>query len=258
MLVNDLEGGSSLFLDCGDGTVAKVIESATSLTPVKGEAGEWSMFEIGYDGDRAVTIAGIRYRLEMLPFAADANVQPIIAFDGTRYAIDVPLCEGLGIRAPRYADIQYEDDLDRRVETLTVQVGGKVITIRSDVQEEYNLGSTQSLDANADGIEDLIITYSDRYGSGREQVGALMLGCMDGGYVVSGSIPLAIDSQGVKAVEGGLMTERATLPDPNDPFTTKHVFLGYRIDPVTLGLHKIVENEEREVAAKILAVRSQE
>lgn len=147
-----------------------------------------------------------------------------------------------------YTNLVHENDPDARLTTLDIRINGDYrIHFAADAQDEYNLGPTAPLDANADGISDLLVYFSDRYGSGRDAYGALLLGCGAGNYVYSGTILLGpAGSPGqIEAVPGGLLVKRIGRPPADDPATVSRFFPGYCFLPKSYRLVPASEHPNR-------------
>lgn len=112
----------------------------------------------------------------------------------------------------------------------------------------------EPLDANGDGVGDLTLHFADRYGSGRDAYGALLLGCGDGAYLHVGTLLLgpAGGRAWVDRVPGGLLVKHDTRWPPEAPGTTSVVFAGYRLLPTTFGTAFVAEGPDRAAVMKAL------
>lgn len=126
-LVHEDRDRTVLSLNCGDGTHASVVRSGVRLHPVEPRGGGWTRFSIGHGGsagDRYVDTGTERYRPLTEPFMDEDREDVVLAFDGARYALDLPVCETLGLRAALLSDFRYaKDDPDDRTLSVAIREG---------------------------------------------------------------------------------------------------------------------------------------
>lgn len=256
-LVSTPDGSTSLYIRCDEKNVFKAIESSTTLLPQKiHKDKKWTPFTL--EEQQSLIISKKHYRLSLLPFQVENNLQPIeINFNDGRYSIDLGNCKALDIQAPLYSTITYEDDSGHRITKLSVQIGKKKHMIRADAQEEFSIDTTEALDANRDGIEDMILYFSEVYGSGREQYAALLLGCGTDAFIFSGRMRVGVAglTYPLKHTENGFIVEEHMLTN-NDPFLKTTLFYqGYYLHPKTLELLPDMRSKNKKKVLQTLTNR---
>ena len=185
------EGGSALYVNCGGGLYYCAVQSAARLQARPAKEGEWASLFIAWEEERSTLIDGRLYWPDLLPFTSKAPADFLIEHNGTTYALPFGYCNALGLWAPRYRfdrKPQGKKKNTEQVSTLYLELAQTKFRINEDAQEEYALGEVYFTDLNADGALDAVLLYEERYGSGREAWGGLLLNCGDDSFVVSGRV----------------------------------------------------------------------
>lgn len=218
-------GGASLYRACDTGGYAEIIRSTTGLEPT--ETGEGPAFRVSWTGDdRAAWIDGHLFRFRMLPMVSAAPVDVEIRHRSHGWTAALPRCELLHVNAPLY---RFAPD------AWTLEVEERTYALHPREQEEYDFGALEPVMINADRIMDGLLPYEERFGSGREAYAAVLLGCGNGSYVVSGVVPAGR--------VGGTVAVRRLHGAPVVVATDRQSgkVTAFRINPQTLGLTRIAQ-----------------
>ena len=113
-----------------------------------------------------------------------------IEYDGTRFSLPFDSCKALGLNAPLYGFDRPPAKEAKIPGTLRLEHSQAKFTIESESQTVYTLGGIQAQDLNLDSIPDAVLGYEDQLGTGREAYVALLLGCGDGRFALSGTVEL--------------------------------------------------------------------
>ena len=229
VIVRYADGGSALYINCGDGRYYRAVRSAQSLQVETTKRGGWAELRIGWEGERATMINEELYRPDFLPFASEAPTDLLIGFEGGAYGLPFRRCAALDVKAPLYS-FQRKLDLNRAEQATMLRLALARSEYRIDAgrQDEYSIGTARALQLNNDGTADAVLHYTERLGSGRESSAALLLGCGDGSYVLAGIAALGASPSISQAYEPramnvcgrsfpALMTKRSGAIDPARP-----------------------------------------
>ena len=186
------EGGSALYINCDNTQYYRAVVSKEKLQVRPAKAGGWASLFIEMEGEEweaSAVIDGQLYRLDFLPFTfVGLPDELLIEHDGTRFSLPFDNCKALGLNAPLYGFDRPPAKEAKNPGTLRLEHSHAKFTIESESQEAYGFGRIQAQDLNLDGTPDAVLLYGERSGSGAETYAALLLGCGDGRFALSGTV----------------------------------------------------------------------
>jgi len=229
VIVRYADGGSALYINCGDGRYYRAVRSAQPLQVETTKRGGWAELRIGWEGERATMINDELYRPDFLPFASEAPTDLLIGFEGGVYSLPFRRCAALDVKAPLYSfERKLEPNRAEQATMLRLTLDRSEYRIDGRRQDEYSIGTARALQLNNDAVPDAVLHYGERLGSGRESYAALLLGCGDGTYALGGIAGLDASPPTSQAIETrattvcgrsfpALMTRRSGAIDPAKP-----------------------------------------
>ncbi|MDY6991877.1 MAG: hypothetical protein SVR94_04630 [Pseudomonadota bacterium] len=186
-------GGSTLYINCDTGLYYRAVQSVAQIEVRATDKDNWMPLFVTWEDERATWIDGQLYRPNLLPFTSKAPVDFLIEHDDHTYVWPFSDCKTLGLHAPQYrfdSNLQEIRNNNGRFNTLYLELTQTKFHIEAETQEEYTFGKLYFTKINKDNALDAILLYEERYGSGREAFGEILLNCGDDSFVASGRIEL--------------------------------------------------------------------